>query len=101
MPAPAPAKPAPCAWAAPSSLRSSPRGSGSFELREVELADRLVDQPAVVGVGERLPGHLRRGDQRQVGDLRADLLERAARLGLDLAVGLLHPPLPVDLGLLA
>ena len=41
------------------------------------------------------------GEQRQVGDLGADLLERAARLGLDLLAGLLEPPLAVGLELLA
>ena len=53
---------------------------------EVELADRVLDQAAVVVAVEHLAGHLRRGDQRQVGDLGADLLERALRLGLDLAL---------------
>ncbi len=49
---------------------------------------------------EHLAGHLRRGDQRQGGDLCPDLFERALRLGLDLALGLLEPPLAVGLCLL-
>jgi hypothetical protein len=53
----------------------------------------------VVVVVEHLPRDLRRRDQCQLGDLGADLLERALRLGFDLALRLLEPPLPVGLGL--
>src|SRR5512142_185658 len=68
---------------------------------EVELADCLLDQAPVVGVVERLAGHLRRGEHAQVDDLGADRLERAARLGVDLLARLLQAPLPVFLELLA
>ena len=53
----------------------------------------------MVGVVEHLAGDLGGRDERQVGDLGADLLERAMRLGLDLALRLLEPPLAVGLGL--
>src|ERR671937_3240943 len=78
---------------------ASGRGA-SLEHREVELGDRLVDQPAVVGVVEHLPRHLRGGDEGQLGHLGADLAEGAVRLGLDLAPRLLEAALPVGLGLL-
>jgi hypothetical protein len=55
----------------------------------------------VVVAVENLAGHLRRGDQREVGDFGADLLERTMRLGIDLLLGLLEPSLAVGLGLLA
>src|SRR5439155_24348507 len=72
-----------------------------LEHGEVELADRLFDQSLVVGVVERLARHLLRGDQAQVGDLGADLLQCAARFGLDLLARVLEPPLAVGLGLVA
>ena len=67
---------------------------------EVEVGDRVLDQPAVVVAVEHLAGHLRGRDERQVGDLGADLLERARRLGLDLLARLLEPALAVDLDFL-
>src|SRR5206468_5532794 len=39
--------------------------------------------------------------ERQLGDLRADLVERARRLGRDLLARLLEPALPLLLGLVA
>src|SRR6266540_2249694 len=72
-----------------------------LEHREVELAEGFLDQPAMVLVVERLAGDLARGQQAQVDDLDANLLESAARLGLDLAPGLFEPALPVGLGLLS
>src|SRR5438552_15911329 len=71
----------------------------AFEQREVEVGDRLFDQPAVILVVEDLAGHLRRRDEREVGDLGTDLPERSLRLGLDLPPSLLEPALPVDLDL--
>src|SRR5581483_8968805 len=67
------------------------------ELREVEVADRVLDQPALVGAVERLADDLLRRRERQVGDLAADRLERALRLGLDLLADLLEPALPLAL----
>ena len=72
-----------------------------LERGEVELADRVLDQLAVVVAVEHLAGHLRGRQQRQLGHLGADLLERADRLGLDLLARVLEPALPVGLGLLA
>src|SRR5262245_26656465 len=72
-----------------------------LEGREVELADRFVDQPLVVVGGEHLARHLLGRDHGQVGDLGADRLQRARRLGLDLARGLLEPALAVLLELVA
>src|SRR3954447_21956398 len=57
---------------------------------EVELAQRLLDVPPLVGAVERLARDLLGRKHGQVGDLGADLLDRAARLGLDVAAGLLH-----------
>jgi hypothetical protein len=54
----------------------------------------------VVRLVEDLARHLRGGDERELGDLGADLAEGAVGLGLDLAPGLLEAPLPVGLGLL-
>src|SRR5215218_3709904 len=69
--------------------RSAPGRSGAMlrggplvaalpaELAEVELAERLFDEaPLVVGI-ERLAGHLLGGQDREVCDLGADLLDRA------------------------
>ena len=53
------------------------------ELREVDLGQRLFDQPALLGLVERAADDLLGGEQRQVGDLVLDLLDRLARLGLD------------------
>ena len=60
-------------------------GSPCRQRREVDLAERLLDQAAVVVRGQRLARDLLGGDHGEVGDLLADLLERAARLGLDVA----------------
>src|SRR5262245_51887216 len=75
------------------------RRTSALQHGEVELADGLLDQAAVVGVVERLARHLLRCHERQVRDLGPDLLERAAGLGLDLAPGLLQPALAIGLGL--
>ncbi len=76
---------------------------GAGERLEVELRERLVDQPAVVVVVERLARDLLRRHHRQVGHLAPDLVDRAARLLLDVAARLLHQLLAllvgVDLGL--
>ena len=50
-------------------------------------ASGLLDEPALVVVGQRLARDLLRGEHGEVGDLGADLLDRAARLGLDVARG--------------
>src|SRR4029079_16584663 len=52
----------------------------SGERRKVELLERLLDEPALVLGGERLARHLLRGQHGEVGDLGADLLDRATRL---------------------
>src|ERR687895_1403175 len=70
-----------------------------LEHREVELADRFLDEAAVIIVGENLSRHLARRDHRQLGDLAADLLERTPRFGLDLLRRLLQPTLAVGLEL--
>src|SRR5438445_251211 len=57
---------------------------------EVELSERLLHEPALIGVVEHLPGHLLGREHGQVGDLVADLLDRAPRLGLDVPAGLLE-----------
>ena len=67
------------------------RDSASGERREVDLGERLLDQPLLVGVVERLAGHLLGREHGQVGDLLADLLERAPRLGLDVACARRRP----------
>ena len=59
------------------------RGPVAGQGREVDLGQRLLDQPLVVVVVERLAGHLLGREHGQVGDLLADLLQRAPRLGLD------------------
>src|SRR5919106_2496107 len=74
-------------------------GGLPLQLREVELADRVVDQLPVRGRVERARGHLLGGDEREVGDLAADLGERTLRLRLDLPPRLLHAPRAVLLGL--
>src|SRR5680860_1206277 len=56
------------------------------EAGEVDLAQRLLDQAALVVGGQRLAGDLLGRQHGQVGDLLADLLQRAPRLGLDVAL---------------
>src|SRR5690606_10712211 len=58
------------------------------EAREVELAEGLLDEAALVVLAERLPRHLLRRLDGEVGDLLADLLDRAAGLHLDVTAGL-------------
>ncbi len=58
---------------------------------EVQFAQRLLDQPALVGVVERLARDLLGGHDRQVGDLAADVVERALGRGLDVALGASWP----------
>src|SRR5258707_9567086 len=79
-------------------MRSVP--SLARQRREVQLAQRLLDEAALVLLVERLARDLLGGEDRQVGDLVADLLDRAARLGLDVALGLLEQLLALGLGLL-
>src|ERR1044072_3122818 len=57
------------------------------ERREVELRQGVLDELALVVVGQRLARDLLGREDREVGDLVADLLDRAPRLGLDLAPG--------------
>src|ERR1044072_8998847 len=57
------------------------------ERREVELRQGVLDELALVVVGQRLARDLLGREDREVGDLVADLLARAPRLGLDLALG--------------
>src|SRR6266566_4694001 len=77
----------------------SPFSVVSLQHAEVELADRLVDQAALVLVVQRTPRHLLGGEQAELGDLGPDRLERSPRLGFDLALCLLEPALAVGLGL--
>ena len=58
------------------------------ELGEVDLRQRLLDQAAVVLLVERLARDLLGGGDRQVRDLLAELVERAAGLVLDVAARL-------------
>src|SRR6478752_4431444 len=60
----------------------------SREGGEVDLAEGLLDEPLLVLGVEALAGHLLRRQHGQIGDLLADLLQRAPRLGLDVALGL-------------
>src|SRR5262252_2101534 len=69
--------------------------------REVESRDRLGDELAVAVGVERPPDDPRGRLEREVGDLRPDLLERTRGLGRDLLARLLEPALPFGLGLLA
>src|SRR6185295_348515 len=66
-----------------------------FEGREVDLGERLVDQPLLVGAGERLARDLLGREQRELSDLVADLAECLRGRLLDLAARLLEPPLAV------
>src|SRR5207245_2790771 len=72
-----------------------------FELTEVDLRERLVDQALLVVARERLARDLLGGEQAQLADLVADLAERLVGRLLDLAARLLEAPLAVLLGLLA
>src|SRR5262249_36791924 len=72
----------------------------AFQDREVQLADRLVDQAALIFVVERAARHLLGRDQAELGDLGPDRVERAAGLGIDLALRVIEPTLPVGLCLL-
>ena len=72
-----------------------------LQAREVEARDRLFDQLLVALRVERPPDDSRGRLEREVGDLGADLLERARGLGRDLLARLLEPTLPLGLGLLA
>ena len=73
--------------------------AASLESREVEVSDRLVDEPPVVGGIEHLADDALRRVDCEVSDLGADLVERAARLRLDLLARLLEPPNAIRLGL--
>src|ERR1044072_774833 len=57
------------------------------ERREVELRQGVLDELALVVVAHLLARDLLGREDREVGDLVADLLDRAPRLGLDLALG--------------
>ena len=70
------------------------------ERREVELRQRLVDEAALVLLRQRAARHLLRGGDGEVGDLAADLGDRAPGLGLDVAAGLLEQLLAAAAGLL-
>ena len=78
----------------PRALASPPLEGG-----EVEALDRLVDQAALIGGVEHLADDALGRLEREVGDLAADLVDRARRLGVDLLARVLEPPLPLDLGL--
>ena len=71
-----------------------------FERREVEVADRVLDQPLWSSSSSTLPVTFAVAIEGELGDLGADLLDRAVRLRLDLPLRLLEPPLAVGLGLL-
>ena len=70
------------------------------ERREVELGQRLVDESALVLLRQRAARHLLGGGDGEVGDLTADLGDRAPGLGLDVAAGLLEQLLAAAAGLL-
>src|SRR5215210_2207629 len=71
-----------------SSIALAPVSFRAGQLREVDLAEGLLDQAAVVLLGERLARDLLGGRDGQVRDLLAQLVERAASLVLDVATGL-------------
>ncbi len=56
---------------------------------EVEFAERLLHEAPLVGVVERLARDLLGGHDREVGDLAADVVERALGGGVDVALGAL------------
>src|SRR3954453_8233319 len=70
------------------------------ERREVQLAERFLDEATLVVLVERLARDLLGREHGQVGDLVADLLDRAPRLGVDVAPGLLHELLALEARLL-
>src|SRR5215468_6904561 len=72
-----------------------------LQAREVEAGDRLFDQSLVALGVERAADHPRGRLERELGDLGADLLERARGLGRDLLPRLLEPALPLGLRLVA
>ena len=73
--------------------------SSSREKSSVPIASEISSRSRSAS---QLPADDDRGRlERQVGDLGADLLERARRLGGDLAPRLLEPALPLGLRLLA
>ena len=83
-------------------LRDGHQFLSVLEHGEVEVADSASSiRRRWSSSVEHLAGHLAGRDERQVGDLRADLLERAARLGLDLAARLLEAALALGLELVA
>ena len=73
-----------------------PLGVALLQRGEVELGDRLVDEPALILGVEDLARHAGRRLEREVGDLGADQVERALRLGVDLALRLLEPARALD-----
>ena len=76
-----------------------PLGAVLLQRGEVELGDRLVDEPPLILGVEHLAGHTRGRLEREVGDLGADEVERALRLGVDLPLRLLEPARALRLGL--
>src|SRR5438034_921612 len=72
-------------WSSSSMALVTSTGSNFFSLRQ-----RLLDQPLVVIGVQRLARDLLGGDDGQVRDLLADLVERTLRLELDLAPGALE-----------
>ena len=68
-----------------------------LEHAEVELADRLVDQTAVVFRPRRARRHLLRGDQGEIGDFAPDLGERPPRVSASICRRVLEPPLAIFL----
>src|SRR5262249_33507331 len=85
---------------APPSVLRRARG----EVREIEFAQRLLDQLALVLLVERLASDLLGGHARQVGALLADVVERPLRSRFDFALralgGLGQEALAMVLGLL-
>src|SRR5215470_9938840 len=70
-----------------------------LQAREVEAGDRLFDQSLVALGVEGAADHPRGRLERELGDLGADLFERAGGLGRDLLARLLEPALPLGLRL--
>ena len=62
-------------------------GFAPREGREIDLGERLLDQPPMIVLVERLSGHLLGGQNGEVGDLASDPLQRALGLELDVAAG--------------